>query len=126
MAFARGDAIRASPDNFHGRRPEGAFDLTVNLGDDLFALKSVPYQVSFAVLDGQPLALPRFLGQHHWTRGFVQQVRDGEVEGITFEGVVGSSGEGHKLLWSKAKTQRWVDAVLSRYGEEAGTKIVES
>jgi hypothetical protein len=47
------------------------------------------------------------------------------VEGISFEGVVGKSGERHKLIMRKAKTQAWVDAVLARYGEE-GKRIIES
>jgi hypothetical protein len=72
------------------------------------------------------VAIPRYLGQFHWTRGFVQRVRDGAVEGVTFEGVVGTAGEGHDQKRSKAKTQAWVDAVLSCYGAEQGAKIVDS
>jgi hypothetical protein len=71
------------------------------------------------------LQIPRFLGQQRWTRGFVEQVRRGEIEGITDEGVVGKAGDGHKLVMAKAKTQVWIDKVMARYGDE-GTKIVES
>jgi len=67
-----------------------------------------------------------FLGQVNWTRGFVEQVRAGQVEGVTFEGVVAKAGEKHKLVMAKAKQQKWVDAVLARYGEAAGKKLVES
>jgi hypothetical protein len=71
------------------------------------------------------LPTPRFLGRQRWTRGFVDRVRGGEIEGVTDEGVVGKAGEGHKLVMAKAKTQAWVDKVMARYGAD-GTKIVES
>lgn len=74
------------------------------------------------------LRIPRFLGIHKWTRGFVDRIRKGEsgIEGITFEGVVGKAGSGHKLVMAKAKTQAWVDKVLAQYGEFEGRKLVES
>jgi hypothetical protein len=80
---------------------------------------------SFLKLFGH-LDTPKFLGRMRWTRGFVEQVRRGEVEGISDEGVVGKAGEGHKLVMAKAKTQTWIDKILARYGEEQGRKIVES
>lgn len=67
-----------------------------------------------------------FLGQANWTRGFVEQVRSGQVEGVTFEGVVAKAGEKHKLMMAKAKQQKWVEAILARYGEAEGKKMVES
>lgn len=72
------------------------------------------------------LDIPNYLGKLNWTRDFVAQVRAGEIPGITFEGVVGKSGEGHDLYMAKAKTQAWVDKVLSRYGEVEGQKIISS
>lgn len=72
------------------------------------------------------LDIPYFLGTTKWTRGFVEQVRRGEIPNITDEGVVGKAGEGHKLVMAKAKTQAWIDKILARYGEEQGRKIVES
>jgi len=67
-----------------------------------------------------------FLGQANWTRGFVEQVRSGGVEGVTYEGVVAKAGEKHKLVLAKAKQQKWVEAILARYGEAEGKKMVES
>lgn len=67
-----------------------------------------------------------FLGQTNWTRGFVEQVRDGQVEGMSLEGVVAKAGEKHKLVMAKAKTQKWVDLILARYGEAEGKKLIES
>jgi hypothetical protein len=72
------------------------------------------------------LDIPYFLGTTKWTRGFVEQVRRGEIPNITDEGVVGKAGEGHKLIMAKAKTQAWIDKILARYGEAEGRKIVES
>ena len=72
------------------------------------------------------LPIPRFLGRMNWTRGFVERIRLGEISGITFEGVVGKTGEGHDLVMAKAKTQAWIDKVLERYGIENGQKILNS
>jgi len=74
------------------------------------------------------LKTPRFLGIHKWTRGFVDRIRKGEsdLDGITFEGVVGKGGSGHKLVMAKAKTQAWIDKVYSQYGDVEGKKIVDS
>lgn len=72
------------------------------------------------------LPITKFLGVQRWTRGFVEQVRRNEVDGVTDEGVVGKSGEGHHLIMAKAKTQKWVDHVLERYGAEQAAKILES
>lgn len=70
---------------------------------------------------------PRFLGRFNWTRGFVEEIRTGKgPAGITFEGVVGKAGEGHKLVMAKAKTQAWIDKVMERYGIESGKKIIDS
>jgi hypothetical protein len=67
--------------------------------------------------------VPRFLGQHRWTRGFVQRVWQGDVDGVTFEGVVGKSTDGYM---AKAKTQAWVNTILREHGEARGRQIVES
>lgn len=78
------------------------------------------------VFENLPIA--RFLGIHKWTRGFVDRVRVGQsgIQGITFEGVVGKGGSGHELVMAKAKTQAWVDKVLSQYGDVEGKKLVDS
>lgn len=60
-----------------------------------------------------------FLGIHNWTPGFVDRVLRGELEGVTFEGVVGKSGTRHDLVMAKAKTQKWRDAIIAFHGEKA-------
>lgn len=74
------------------------------------------------------LRTPRFMGIQNWSRGFVERIRTGDsgLNGITFEGVVGKAGSGHKLIMAKAKTQAWIDKVLAQYGEIEGNKLVES
>lgn len=70
----------------------------------------------------------RFLGRFNWTRGFVERVWNNEVEGITFEGVVGKSGNGkeHNLVMAKAKTKAWIDKVKAKYSPEEAEKIIKS
>ena len=81
----------------------------------------------FLKLFGDMNDVAEYLGQEHWTRGFVQRVRTGEYMGGQLdEGVVGKAGEGHDLIRAKAKTQTWIDRVLARYGAEDGKKLVES
>lgn len=72
------------------------------------------------------LQIAPYLGEIHWTRAFVSLVREGKIEGMPFEGVVGKSGTGHHLVMAKAKTQAWIDAVLKHYGAEEGAKIIAS
>ena len=69
---------------------------------------------------------PNFLGIHNWTRGFVESVRKNELPGITFEGVVGKSGNGHKLVMAKAKTQNWIDKVHEVFHGNEAEKLINS
>jgi hypothetical protein len=72
------------------------------------------------------LPTPRYLGEHAWDDEFVARVRRGELEGVTFEGVVGKAGDGHALVMAKAKTEAWVRRIIERYGEEEGALLVNS
>ena len=72
------------------------------------------------------LPTAKFLGKMHWTRGFVERVWNGEIEGITDEGVVGKSGSGHDLIMAKAKTRTWVEKVKAKYAPEEAQKIIDS
>lgn len=69
---------------------------------------------------------PKHLGQHNWTRGFMQRVREGEIEGITFEGVVGKTMHGNQLKMSKAKTQAWLDKVYATYPLKDADRLANS
>lgn len=68
----------------------------------------------------------RYLGRVNWTRGYVDLVRSGQVEGITAEGVVAKLWTRREIVRAKAKTQAWIDQVMARHGETEGLKLVES
>lgn len=70
----------------------------------------------------------KLLGRYNWTRGFVERVWNGEIEGVTFEGVVGKAGHGktHDLVMAKAKTKAWIDKVKARFAPEEAEKIARS
>jgi len=67
-----------------------------------------------------------YLGELEWDEAFVESVRESKLEGMSFEGVVGKAGSGHKRKAIKLKSKAWVAKVLQRYGQEKGQKIVES
>lgn len=68
-----------------------------------------------------------FLGQHNWTKGFVEKVYSNEISGITFEGVVGKHRyDKHDLVMAKAKTKQWLDKVKALHSPEDATKIINS
>lgn len=70
------------------------------------------------------LDISTFLGIADYDLEFAQKVRADQIEGVTFEGVVVKAGEGHHLKMAKAKTQKWIDAVKARYGDEADKIIL--
>ncbi|MGB1276602.1 MAG: hypothetical protein ACPG77_12705 [Nannocystaceae bacterium] len=62
---------------------------------------------------------PRYLGVHTWDEALVKRVREGNFEGVTFEGIVGKAGDRHRVIRVKAKTQAWIDAIVRRYGDKS-------
>jgi hypothetical protein len=70
----------------------------------------------------------KLLGRFNWTRGFVDRVWNGDLEGVTLEGVVGKTGHGktHDLVMAKAKTKAWIDKVKARYAPEEAERIARS
>jgi hypothetical protein len=76
--------------------------------------------------DNPKIPTAKLLGHFNWTRGFVDRVWNGDVPGVTFEGVVGKGGSGHQLVMAKAKTKPWVEAIRARYAAEEAEKIVNS
>jgi hypothetical protein len=69
---------------------------------------------------------PRYLGPMRWTRGLVERVRAGELDGMTFEGVVGKAAGKQGPIMAKAKTEAWIERVKARYSAEAARRIIES
>jgi hypothetical protein len=79
-------------------------------------------------LFGDKVPMAKFLGRHNWTRGFVEKVWNQELEGVTFEGVVGKTGNGrnHNLVMAKAKTKSWIEKVRALYSRDEAEKIIRS
>jgi RNA ligase len=98
------------------------FDLAVSRGKTMHLLGPQTF-IKLVVEAGVPTA--PYLGQYHWTRGFVDQIWRGELA-TPFEGVVGKAGNPYVEIMAKAKTQAWHDRVLQVHGIELGTKIVTS
>ena len=73
------------------------------------------------------LDTPAFLGKHNWSRGFVDKVWNGELEGVTFEGVVGKAKTGqHDWVAAKAKTKVWIEAIKSKFTSDEADKLIKS
>ena len=62
---------------------------------------------------------PNYLGHLNWGADFIEQVRLNQINGITFEGVVGKSEQKNKIIMYKAKTQQWLDKVREKFADKA-------
>ncbi len=69
---------------------------------------------------------PEYLGYLKWTTEFIEQVQRGELPGASFEGVVGKMSQGRHTRRYKTKTQAWKQAILEKYGEERGRRLLNS
>jgi hypothetical protein len=67
---------------------------------------------------------PNYLGYQVWDRTFATAVSQGTLPGMSFEGVVGKSGERHQLSFVKTKSQAWIDAVHARYTPEQAKLLI--
>lgn len=72
------------------------------------------------------LSIPNFLGIHILDANFIQKVKNSEIEGVTFEGIVAKAGEYKTLSMVKCKTYKWLDVIKQKYGEDEAKKIMES
>lgn len=61
---------------------------------------------------------PKYLGKYWWNKNFLNCIRNAEIDGITFEGVVGKGMHEGNLVMAKAKTQMWRDEVEALYIRE--------
>lgn len=112
------------PKSFAGRHEdEPVYNLTVF--DAAADKRGILGPEEFLKLFKFPCPTARLLGRFNWTRGFVQEVYDGKIEGITFEGVVGKLGTRHDIVRAKAKTKAWLDKVKALYGAQAD-RIINS
>lgn len=68
----------------------------------------------------------RYLGTHRWDQDFIQRVRLGEMDGVTFEGVVGKESDPFDPYRAKAKTEAWLDAVRKSHTAEEAARLIDS
>lgn len=54
----------------------------------------------------------------------MEQVRQGGIKGISFEGVVAKAETRQRM--AKAKTQAWIDRVIQEFGPEKGADMIKS
>ncbi len=85
-----------------------------------------PKQFLKIIGENPNIRTPAYLGQHNWTRGFVDRVWNDDVPGASFEGVVGKHGEGHKLKMAKAKTRKWIEKIKANYTAPEAERLVNS
>ncbi len=76
--------------------------------------------------DNPNIRTPNYLGQHNWTRGFIERVWNDDVPGASFEGVVAKHGEGHKLKMAKAKSRQWIEKVKGTYSADEAERLINS
>ena len=67
---------------------------------------------------------PKLIDRVQWNEEYIEAVRKGLISGITAEGVVAKHES--KQRRAKAKTQVWIDRVISEFGEIEGGKIIKS
>lgn len=72
------------------------------------------------------LSIAKYLGEYTWDKDFIEAIWRNEIDGVTFEGVVGKNGDKHKLVMAKAKTKKWIDAIKARYSAQDAERIINS
>ena len=77
------------------------------------------------MFDGK-VGIPQLICVSNWNHRIIEMVRDSMLQGITFEGVVGKAVVKNQVVMAKAKTQKWLDAIMEKYGVIKGTVIINS
>lgn len=73
------------------------------------------------------LNIPKFLGLLKWGPKLLSEVKNGTLDGVTFEGVVGKAKTSkHDLILAKAKSQAWLDKVKSTMPEDMANELINS
>jgi hypothetical protein len=63
------------------------------------------------------LGIPYVIGRQHYNEELRRMVEDGNVEGMTFEGVVGKAIHKNQHVMFKLKSNAWIQKVKSKYGD---------
>lgn len=115
------------PNSFAGQHSDKPQDMKLELIDVAPYKQGILGPADFINYFGH-LPSAKYLGIYNWTRGFIERVWENKIPGITFEGVIGKSGNGkaHNLVMAKAKTKAWIDKVKSLHQPEEAEKIIRS
>lgn len=97
----------------------------LNLFDISPYKRGILYPVQYLDLFGH-LNIAKYLGKYEWNEDFVERVKNFELEGITFEGVVGKSVRNNTLYMVKAKTQKWIEKVQEKFTKNEAEQIINS
>lgn len=112
------------PSSFAGMHTAGE-DLTLSVLDATIDQKGWLSPQRFREVFEDRVPTPEYLGKVKWTRGYVQQVRDGLVP-CTMEGVVGKQLQGPRLIMAKAKTQAWLEKIYEMYDPVTAARLAAS
>lgn len=64
------------------------------------------------------IEIARFLQIGKFNQPYLEAVKNGEVEGMTFEGVIGKSVNRNKIVRCKAKNKAWISRLKEKCGED--------
>lgn len=64
------------------------------------------------------IEIAKFLGIHKFSQPFLEIVKNGELEGMTFEGVIGKSENRNKLVRAKAKSSAWISKLKDKFADD--------
>jgi hypothetical protein len=64
------------------------------------------------------IEMAQFLKIGKFNKPFLEEVKNGQLEGMTFEGVIGKSSNRNKLIRCKAKSQAWLSRLKDKCGDD--------
>lgn len=114
------------PNSFAGFHPDKPEDMKVTLIDVSIHPKGFLEPRQFLKLFQDSVEIPKILHDGKWNKELDNQVNNGTLEGMTFEGVVCKGlyiSPGRPLMF-KVKSQKWFDALRKKVGNDE-TKFKE-
>jgi len=105
------------PNSFAGNHEEEGH--TVTLIDVNPYKKGILAPIKFIKLFGGVVEIPNIVFTGRVGNLFIESVREGKVEGMTFEGVVCKGIHRNQLAMFKIKSKAWIDKVKASYSEDS-------
>lgn len=103
------------PNSFAGYHPDPAESMQLVLFDVNPAPRGFLPPKEFLARFGD-LPVPRVVYEGNFNRELVERVRLGELDGVTFEGIVAKGVENKQVWMAKAKSAAWIDRLRSEKG----------